>query len=67
MVNDRPKIRINPATGRPWHVYPNGPGFRFMISVDGRRYGTITYKTPYEAAFKAHTSDWFLTCFGGES
>lgn len=59
------KIKINPKTGLPKHVSRNGAGYRFMIRVDGKRYGTITYKTPYEAAYKAHTSDWFLTCFDG--
>lgn len=60
----KPKIKINPKTGLPKHVSKNGRGYRFIIEVDGVRYGTITYKTPYEAAYKAHTSDWFLTCGG---
>lgn len=58
----KPRIKINPKTGLPRHVYRNGPGYRFIIKVDGKRYGTVTYKTPYEAAYKAHTSDWYLTC-----
>lgn len=60
---DKPRIRINPKTGRPFHVNANGFGkYRFEIQVDGVMHRTIAYDTPYQAAYKAHTSDWYLTC-----
>lgn len=59
---DKPKLKINPKTGLPFHVYRHGAGYKFRIRVGGVRYGTITYGSPYVAAYKAHASDWFLTC-----
>lgn len=65
MVSDKPKLKINPKTGLPYHVWSNGSGkYKFEIQVNGKRYGTISYSSPYEAAYKAHTSDWYLTCGG---
>lgn len=58
----KPKLKINPKTGMPHHVWSTGKGkFRFEIQVNGVRYRTISYASPYEAAYKGHTSDWFLT------
>jgi hypothetical protein len=61
MVNDKPRLKINPKTGLPHHVWKTSSGYRFEIQVDNTRYRTITYKNPYVAAWKGHTSDWYLT------
>lgn len=62
MVNSKPRLKINPKTGLPRGVYRVKGAYRFQIQVDNRTYATVAYKSPYEAAYKAHTSDWYLTC-----
>lgn len=57
----KPRLRINPKTGLPHHVWKVNSGYVFEIQVNKVRYRTITYKNPYVAAYKGHTSDWFLT------
>lgn len=61
MVRAKPRLKINPRTGLPHHVWKDKSGYRFEIQVNGVRYRTISYRSPYEAAYKAHVSDWFLT------